>query len=223
MTYMVIGDIHGQLANLDRLLHGRDFAERTAIFVGDYINRGSQSRAVVDRLIQVREDRRDDMWFLRGNHEALLLRWLNGGPRDSFVRIGGLSTVRSYTQDRTPGVLDRFIETFPNKHQEFLAATKLYFETEDMLVSHAGFDPAIPDARDEETMAFGRRSARLTAGAARVAFGNHRKSVLFGHYVQSANMPLMDHPLYCLDTGCGTLIDGRLTAVLMPEHTVLQY
>jgi len=223
MKYVVVGDIHGQRNKLEALLSDPQVVGRKLIFVGDYIDRGPDSMAVIDRLIDMRSKYGENVVFLRGNHEELLLRWLDGSSRGTYLAAGGLSTVRSYTSDRSAGVLERFRRSFPADHRAFLESTNIYFEDSSMLVSHAGFDPASPEVRDMETMVFGRRAIALTSDNARAALGAGGKVALFGHYVQRSMEPRIDPPLYCLDTGCGTIESGRLTVMLMPERIAVQY
>jgi len=221
--FAIIGDLHGRVDKLDLLLMEANVSDnRTLIFVGDYINRGPDSCAVLDRLIELSVMLGDRAIFLRGNHEQSLLNWLAGGLRDSFLRNGGLSTVRSYTDDRSEGVLNRFIRTFPDAHREFIDNTQLYYENDNILVSHAGFDPLNFDRRDAEAMVFGQRSTPLLAENATKLLPAGGIAV-FGHYVQDDCRPLIEKPLYCIDTGCGTLPDGRLTALLLPEGRTLQF
>lgn len=220
----VIGDVHGRSDKLEKLLGSSIVDGRRLIFVGDYINRGPDSRGVIERLISARgsEGNAEAFHFLRGNHEELLLAWLLEGRRDPFIRIGGLATVRSYSIDRSPGALDRFATDFPSSHLDFLRRTAIYYEESGFLVSHAGFDPTNPTVRDLPAMVFGKRSGVLTASSAMTAFSTG-KLVIFGHYVQECNAPRVEHPLYCIDTGCGTLPDGMLTALLLPELRIVQF
>jgi len=85
VTY-VVGDIHGCLGPLDRLLAKiAPRAEDEVVFVGDYIDRGPQSRGVVDRLLGLPYRG----VFLMGNHERMLLDFLAGKTRRSIWRTGG--------------------------------------------------------------------------------------------------------------------------------------
>jgi Calcineurin-like phosphoesterase len=215
----IVGDIHGDLKRLSRALDDLLPSGRRLVFVGDYIDRGEDSFGVMRRLVALREDPAQTATFLRGNHEATLLRWLSTGDIAPFVRHGGLATVKSYVQDLRAGVLQDFKETFPSDHLDFLTATRVYVETMDIFVSHAGFDPHNPDARDEESLTFGRHGSPFEySGNARP-----RDLVVFGHFVQRTRSPRDDGNIICLDTGCGTLTDGPLTVLLLPERCYLQF
>ena len=89
MGFIAIGDIHGCAATLDllldRLAPGPD---DHLVFVGDYIDRGPDTKGVIDRLFALREDQ--PCTFLRGNHEALMLDYLDHGAFDLWRLNGGL-------------------------------------------------------------------------------------------------------------------------------------
>ena len=87
----VVGDIHGRLDLLDRLLVA--LGTRRVFVIGDVVDRGPDSRGVIDRLIQ------RETVGVRGNHEEWLLAWLRGEGLDDWAirpKMGGLATLRSY-------------------------------------------------------------------------------------------------------------------------------
>src|SRR5688500_7791566 len=108
MILHAIGDIHGRRDLLDRAIATIDEAggpaRRIVIFLGDYIDRGPDSRGVIERLIRLRETSRDELVFLRGNHEQILLdvvdgddsglRWLEHGGRETMASYGVQLTSR---------------------------------------------------------------------------------------------------------------------------------
>lgn len=219
----IIGDIHGALDQLQCILQEPELIHRRIIFLGDYINRGPDSRGVLSTLIDYESTRgRDEVFFLRGNHEELLLRWLLDGDRDPFIRAGGLSSVRSYTDGRSAGALDRFVADFPPSHLRFLRDTRVYFEDRYLLASHTGIDSRDPAARTLDAMVLGRRHAYSPDWAVPHYEVPDEKLVIFGHYVQESLVPRMAGSLVCIDTGCGTLSHGKLTALLLPELRVVQ-
>jgi len=94
-TY-AIGDIHGCLEPLDQLLEKiAPRPEDELVFVGDYIDRGPQSREVVDRLLALPHR----CVFLMGNHERMLLDFLAGEEEDIYLENGGRATLASYGGD----------------------------------------------------------------------------------------------------------------------------
>lgn len=70
-NYLAIGDIHGCPRSLEALLDKlSEYNDRQFIFIGDYIDRGPDSRGVIDLLLDFRKEQ--DCIFLRGNHEQML-------------------------------------------------------------------------------------------------------------------------------------------------------
>src|SRR4051794_27157972 len=142
---IIVGDIHGEAK---RLLKATEYALNQAncriIFVGDYIDRGPSSREALETLSALWRRRGDRVTFLRGNHEQALLDFLDGGATSDFVAHGGLATAASYLNHIRSGAMEEFRDSFPLGHREFLRSTQAYFEDDDMLVSHAGFDPLDP-------------------------------------------------------------------------------
>ncbi len=98
----VIGDIHGRADLLDQLLTRID-AERPRgaapqslyVFLGDYVDRGPDSKAVIERIIGL--SRRRNVACLKGNHEAFLLEFFTKPDRlQDWGRYGGLTTLMAY-------------------------------------------------------------------------------------------------------------------------------
>ena len=84
----VVGDIHGCATELERLLRRLELGPSDRIvFLGDYIDRGSDTRSVVDLLLELKTNRRCQSTFLKGNHEDMFL---------DFLGYGGFSTCSWY-------------------------------------------------------------------------------------------------------------------------------
>ena len=164
-----VGDIHGRVDLLEILLariavdaaaHPDD-RERTLVFLGDYIDRGTTSREVVDRLL------RDPLpgfatVRLLGNHEEALLDFLDGraGPMD-WLSYGGLETLLSYGVPlralpndpfRAAELRRALAAALPTQHVAFYRACRLHHVLGDYLFVHAGVRPGLPleqqDPRD---------------------------------------------------------------------------
>jgi serine/threonine protein phosphatase 1 len=152
-----IGDIHGRLDLLDSVLARIDTDMRVhpasnviSIFLGDYIDRGPDSKRVLDRLINY--GLTQPTVCLMGNHEAFLREFLkNPDVLPVWRRCGGLDTLLSYglapkiktdAQDRRElaSELDRIL---PSSHREFLSGLKQYFICGDFFFVHAGVRPGI--------------------------------------------------------------------------------
>jgi len=153
-----VGDIHGRSDLLAPLLRGiRAHCRRTpvdqaiTVFLGDYIDRGPNSRAVLDLLLQWRRDNK--AVFLRGNHETFVQRFLaDSRSLDAWRQCGGLETLVSYglkpsinadrhEQLRLAGEL---ADALPKQHVDFLESLDLSFSCGDFLFVHAGIRPGVP-------------------------------------------------------------------------------
>jgi serine/threonine protein phosphatase 1 len=212
-TIAFIGDIHGDIARLSALLGKLD--GRRLVFLGDYVDRGPNSREVVEILMET-ANRKTNPIFLLGNHEVAMLAFLSG--KLSFLEyawMGGLSTIRSYIGETREDVRGEFAAAMPKSHREFLSNCKPFFETDQFVASHAGVSPACPESREFEEVVLGRHPS-LFDGDLRLS-----KLVICGHYLQTTLRPFAKNGVACLNTGCGT-IEGPATAFLYPEMTFLQ-
>ena len=162
----VIGDIHGEVAMLDMALErimADGGADAPLISLGDLVDRGPASDAVIDTLMQGQAAGRD--WtVLKGNHDRMFHRYLeDGGITDPRVvskvdwfnpRLGGLATLAAYGVDADPlrPHADLLAETraaVPPAHLAFLQSLPLYHLRGDMLFVHAGIAPDV--ALDQQT------------------------------------------------------------------------
>ena len=149
-----VGDVHGRADLLDEIasLIERDCAsapaETITVLLGDYVDRGPQSAAVVERLASGRFP--TPLRALRGNHEAMLLRFL-AEPRflEFWRSYGGLETLHSYGVDVAMAMRgggyeaarDAFVRALPVAHRAFLEATELSASLGDYFFCHAGVRP----------------------------------------------------------------------------------
>lgn len=210
----IVGDIHGDAQRLHRALALLMPQDLHVVFVGDYVNRGPDSRSVLDQLLQARSTAGDRLTLLRGNHDQALLDFLDSGDGAQLVAHGGTATVRSYLP-QGQGDLDTFRQTFPAQHLNLLRSTTDYYETDDLLVSHAGFNPSDASSRRPHDV-------RGTGFRALFEYSGPwpRPLTICGHYVQRQGRPYTSAHLVCLDTGCGTVKDGPLTLVYWPSITI---
>jgi serine/threonine protein phosphatase 1 len=207
---LAVGDLHGRYDLLERVLD--DLAPRYAgsrlVFLGDYIDRGPNSRQVVERLIALGRERPDTV-FLKGNHEDMLLDALDGRRLELWLHNGGLETLESYglagLEPPGPETLSRL----PADHLEFFRGLRLYFESQSYLLVHAGVDPGLglaeQDARD---LLWIREHFHQARG--------HRlgKTVVFGH--TPFPRPFRGPGMIGIDTGA--VYDNALTCVKLPEE-----
>jgi serine/threonine protein phosphatase 1 len=132
---LAVGDIHGCRDLLQQLMQQvAPSAEDQVVFLGDYIDRGPDSRGVIDYLLEFRQ-RWPQTVFLKGNHEAMFLDFLAGHERLRYLLNGGEATLSGY---RERGKL-----MIPPDHLQFFHDLRLYFETEHHLFVHAGLRPGV--------------------------------------------------------------------------------
>ena len=131
MRKLVIGDIHGGLHALHQIMERASVtAKDTLIFLGDYVDGWSQSPQVIDYLIEL--NAKNNCVFIRGNHDELLLHWLNDS-KDNLLwyKHGGEATVIAYETVNS--------ET-KQKHVEFLKSLEdFHLDEQNRLFIHAGF------------------------------------------------------------------------------------
>lgn len=207
----VIGDVHGDVRRLREMLDQLEPSERTIIFVGDYVDGAPHSAEVVEELISRSKRTPGRYHFLAGNHDLALLKYLRDGDFAAFAKLGGVSTLHSYLRETRGNVHCAFARAFPPEHRDFFERLEACWEEEDVLISHAGFDPERPEVRSREVLAHGAGSHIFMAE--RVP----RPLVVCGHYPQPRGKPYRSTNLICIDTGCGAM-GGPLTALLLPEH-----
>lgn len=154
-----IGDVHGRLDLLDRMLATIDAdltgkpADKVAlVLLGDLIDRGPDSSGVVERLRQF-QDPRFKLVCLMGNHEEVLLRILAGerGLIQDWLQFGGAECLVSYGADpslirRLPerDALDLIKRAIPANHAQFLASFADTLQFGDYFFVHAGIRPDVP-------------------------------------------------------------------------------
>jgi serine/threonine protein phosphatase 1 len=154
-----IGDMHGRLDLLERLRMAivedakRHPVERkVVVYLGDYVDRGPDSRGVVDLLARDKLPGFESV-FLKGNHEDSMLQFLvDPGVAPAWMNYGGDATLYSYgVRPPDPRRIDEllaaqkaFIEALPPEHLEFLRALKLVHVEGDYAFVHAGFRAGVP-------------------------------------------------------------------------------
>ncbi|MEL6466374.1 MAG: metallophosphoesterase family protein [Pseudomonadota bacterium] len=166
-----IGDIHGQMAELTRvlsLIEADGGPDAQIVFLGDYTDRGPDSRAVLDALIDGRDTGRS--WtFLKGNHDRMF-EWFMADPlrHDPFLmvelywlhdRLGGATTLDSYGVDVSAHRREKDVQAdaraaVPKAHLEFLRDLRLTHIVGDLMFVHAGIRPsvAIQDQTEEDLL-----------------------------------------------------------------------
>jgi serine/threonine protein phosphatase 1 len=196
---IAIGDIHGCSAALDAVLqaiHPRP--DDTIVTLGDYIDRGPDSRGVLDQLIALGP--RCRLVPILGNHDQMLLDVRAGKhPISWLFDIGGTATLDSYGSGRG-------LDLVPDAHYAFLGGCVDFFETESHIFLHANYVADVPMAEQSVGMLRWESLRDMTPGP-----HESGKTVIAGHSAQKSGEILDLGYLKCIDTYCHG--GGWLTAL----------
>jgi serine/threonine protein phosphatase 1 len=205
---IAIGDIHGCSVALDALIDAiRPHPEDVIVTLGDYINRGPDSRGVLDRLIDLGQ--RCRLVPLLGNHDQMLLDVRAGRyPIYWLLDIGGTATLDSYG----PG---RDLSLIPDEHFEFMEGCLDFHETDTHIFVHANYFPDIPMGEQHVGMLRWESLRDMTPGP-----HESGKVVIVGHTSQKTGEILDLGHLVCIDTYCHG--GGWLTALEVGTGQVWQ-
>ncbi|TDE39130.1 serine/threonine protein phosphatase [Antarcticimicrobium sediminis] len=167
----VVGDVHGRIDLLDTLFDHIDTKAAQyggidkLVLLGDYIDRGEASAEVLQRLFVLCRDWPDQVVCLKGNHEQMLLDFLDDPERAgrAWLRIGGLQTLASFgvghvSETSSAQALtvarDRLIQKLPDGIESWLRALPLTFQSGNLCAVHAALDPllAVQDQPDKNLL-----------------------------------------------------------------------
>lgn len=203
-----VGDIHGCRQKLESLLGQLPYdPERDLlVFLGDYINRGPDSRGVIDLLCNLKRGG-GHLVTLMGNHEYLLLEYQRSADPALIPLLRKLQiepTLVSYGLKDLSG-LPR-LAGLPEEHRQFLADLRPSYETDTHIFVHAGLYPGLPLAKQDPSTLMEIRDVFLSSTC---DFG---KIVVFGH--STFQTPLLSRTKIGIDTGA--VYGNMLTALELP-------
>jgi serine/threonine protein phosphatase 1 len=214
-----IGDVHGRVDLLEQALSriDSDLAEFPVVrpvhlFLGDYIDRGPDSRAVIDRLVML--GRTHEIMCLKGNHDIYPARFLKDpSVLDDWKQCGGLHTLMSYglAPSTTVGaaakaaLANAFGRILPESHRHFLNTLRPYFSCGDFYFTHAGVRPGVPLAQQREEDLLWIRDHFL------LHKGNFTKIIVHGH--SPVRLPDVHPNRINIDTGA--YASGQLTCLVL--------
>lgn len=214
MRKIAIGDIHGCDKALEVLLEAIDpRPDDTIITLGDCVDRGGNTKGVIDRLIDLKE--KCTLIPLLGNHELMLMRAFGGNDDLGYwLKFGGVQALTSYG---CVGHIDhhRLKNIIPRDHMSFITGCIEFYEDDDNIFVHANYDPKIPMQEQREEISFWTNLDTCTPDPHRSG-----KTVWVGHSPQISGDVLDLGYLVCLDTnGCQT---GWITAVDVNTRQIWQ-
>ena len=212
-----IGDVHGRRDLLDELLdliaqdeQARAPADTCLIFLGDLIDRGPNSRQVIERATRLTATGKR-VRFILGNHEEAFLAALDGreGAMRFFLRVGGVETLTSYgiseekLFDTPEAVTELALERVPAGHRVFIAGFEEKIEIGDYLFVHAGIRPGVPIEEQTGTDLRWIREPFLDHGDA------HPRMIVHGHTISAA----VEERSNRIGIDTGAYNSGQLTAL----------
>jgi serine/threonine protein phosphatase 1 len=196
---IAIGDIHGCAAALRGVVEAiRLRSDDTLIPLGDCIDRGPESRQVIDELLVLRDKCR--LLPLLGNHEEMMLNYLEGRPQpDDWLECGGAATLASYNPACEASAVSA-------EHVDFIRTWGDYFETELHFFAHGNYEPDRPLPKQHwQTMRW--QSLRISIPRPHAS----GKVAVVGHTSLKDGQVLDLGHLICIDTYCWG--GGWLTAL----------
>jgi serine/threonine protein phosphatase 1 len=217
-----VGDIHGRadlldetIARIDEDLERRPTKYTVEVYLGDYVDRGPDSKSVIDllavRLVQ------NGAVCLRGNHEALMEAFLQDPAElQSWLPLGALQTFASYgislRSRATAADLHRsFVAALPRTHELFLQCLRNSFRCGDFLFVHAGIRPGLPIELQDSNDMLWIRDEFLNSRQ------DHGVFVVHGH--TPVPHPDIHHNRINIDTGAWR--SGTLTCIAIEGSTIL--
>lgn len=242
MSSYVVGDIHGHNQLLQKLLQKITLKdEDTIIFVGDYIDRGSDSKGVVDTILELKAHHSKTV-CLKGNHEQWMMQSHLDDTKNSWIMgMDGCSTIESYSPELVKNfksilkesgmkILTEkkayipydmfFLQTMPKEHLAFFNDLELYYEDENIICSHAGLDvDAALEVQEEIDLLWGSPEKMIYEWRG-------SKTLVMGHEntcrvdAKMWGQPIIKEKVVLLDTGPS--FTGVLTAVRFPDRAIFQ-
>ena len=185
---LAIGDIHGCLAALQTLDRHLAFGpDDLVIALGDYVDRGPDSKGVIDFLIELRK-RTPRLVTLRGNHEVMMLAARTQGLDyfEGWLSAGGEQTLASYKAESLADI--------PEAHWQFLESTLSIYETRTHFFVHANVFPHLPLREQPDSVIYWER---ISTHEPRHCSG---KTMVCGHTPQQSGKPLNLGHTVCIDT-----------------------
>jgi len=198
--------------------------EDQLIFMGDYVDRGPDSKGVVDRLIALSDEY--DCTFLCGNHESMFLDFL-GWRRsehfagDAFLANGGGRTLASYGYFDQP-TADPAAFELPGRHEDFYRNLRLYHQDGDYLFVHAGLGRSLLQESDLHFALRKARSEDLLWDRSSLAMPHALGVTLIYGHTPREDFEVRWNTPFSIGIDTGAVYGGKLTAIRLPDETLFQ-
>ena len=221
--FYVVGDLHGRFDLLFRMItliekdaDSEGLTRPKIVFVGDYVDRGPQSDRVLSLLVTLKSDPAWDIITLRGNHEEMLLNfldeptntrsWLAHGGYETLMSYGITTVTESSPNDQLTSGAAELANLMGDEVVDFLKGLDLSYTSGNIFVSHAGADPARPvtDQKDKS----------LVWGTAKFRSRPRRDGIWVAHGHFAETSASADNGRISVDTGAyysNVLTAARLT------------
>lgn len=214
----VFGDIHGcpkEPEILLRYLEDKEGLDQNdlMVFLGDYIDRGPDSKAVIEVVIDLKK-RFPNTRFLKGNHEDMMLDFLGFGGNlgQAFLYNGGLETIQSYgISVFSPA--NEMVEALPPEHFRFFCELESILMLDKFVCVHAGLNPLRDLETQQDDEAFWIRDEFLNN------IHSFEKTVVFGH---TPHQEVFEHLPYKMGIDTGLVFGNKLTCVELTSGKVWQ-
>ena len=241
MATIAIGDVHGNKAALDDLLRQLTSEVRSSdvvVFLGDYIDRGPNTKECVDRILALHEELPGAVVCLCGNHDDWFLRTLRDSRQHTWLlATDAFTTIQSYSVEaahvlreaasRAGAALygddcalpyEVFFDAVPLGHIQFFESLRSYYQGPDCVCTHGGLDPGVFNVHEQTRHA-------LIWGAGSFPNGyDGAETVVYGHrnnaVVTDGGWP--SPAIVGRTIGIDTISHGVLTAVRLPDGRVFQ-
>ena len=217
LRFYAVGDIHGRMDLLEKIdrkidahLEKNPCARSVRVFLGDYVDRGPDSRGVIDRLIAI--EQRTDAVFLLGNHETFIAEFIkNPAVLATWRSLGGLETLASYgifsplnpDPEHQVRLAAEFSAALPANHIQFFNRLRPFFTFDGVFFVHAGVRPGVQLSSQSETDLFWIRDEFLQHR------GLFEKIIVHGH--TPVRTPDVQPNRINIDTGA--YVTGQLTCL----------
>jgi serine/threonine protein phosphatase 1 len=238
---VAIGDVHGNCEALSDLLSrlrpALDDGD-TVVFLGDYIDRGPDTKGCIDSILLFQRTVPAQVVTLMGNHEDWLLQTLRDFRRHSWLLgMEAFETIASYSQEAASALrseaeaaglrlitekvalpYDIFLNVLPADHLSFLEGLKLFHRTVDGLFVHGGLDPDAGEVETQtgEALIWGTESFLTSYRGPEIVVYGHWNNALVGN--NGLPIPVIGPA----SVGIDTISHGVLTAFRLPDRRVLQ-